>query len=72
MLHTHTHTHTHTRTHTHTYICICNVCIYIVCDHEIIRAMEFAETNFASTEVYRSLRNFIELLTVISGLMHGF
>ena len=42
--------------------------IYIVCDHEITRAMQFAETVFQHSCINKNLGNFIELLTVTSGL----
>ena len=49
----------------YTYICIC---IYIVCDHEITQAMQFAEKAFWHSCI-RNLRNFIELSTVMPGLV---
>ena len=42
--------------------------VYIVCDHEITQAMQFAETSFQHSCIKRNLRNFIELLTVTSVL----
>ena len=51
--------------------------LYIVCDHQITQAMQFAETSFFSilalTEIWvltldYFLRNFIKVLTVISGV----
>ena len=42
--------------------------IYIVCNHEITQAMQFAETSFQHSWINKNLQNFIELLTVTSGL----
>ena len=63
------------------YICICiyiiyisrHIChiyiqyIHIVCDHEIIQAMQFAETSFEHSCINGNLQNFTELLTVTHG-----
>ena len=43
------------------------ICIYIVCNHEITQAMQFAEKAFWDSCI-RNLRNFIELSTVMPGL----
>ena len=46
----------------------CFIYIYLVCDHEITQAMQFAETRFQHSCINRNLRNFIELLSVRSVL----
>ena len=38
--------------------------IHIVCDHEIIQAMQFAETSFEHSCINGNLQKFTELLTV--------
>ena len=42
--------------------------MYIVCDHEIKQAMQFAETSFWHSCINRNLRNFVEHLTGTFGL----
>ena len=62
------------------FICIIYIYIYIyiwinmyiqrerVCDHEITQAMQFAATSFQHSCINRNSQNFVEILTVMSGL----